>query len=95
MIKNSHNLALLRVENAFFARIFRQKYFNNHNIGPWTAVVKLRPGWTLLKAEFRTRNVQIFNSINDTGKILRKTNSEVSETAGCKLFAVQKPASTA
>jgi hypothetical protein len=35
MIKIFHNLALFCVKNAiFFRRIFRQKYFKNHNIGP-------------------------------------------------------------
>jgi hypothetical protein len=37
MINFFQNLSLFRVKNAdFFRKIFRRKYFKNHNIGPWS-----------------------------------------------------------
>jgi hypothetical protein len=38
MIKILHNLALFWVKNTIFsAEFFWQKYFKNHNIGPWNS----------------------------------------------------------
>jgi hypothetical protein len=41
MIENWRNLALFWVKNANFLQFFLQKYFKNHNIGPWWVCKKI------------------------------------------------------